>query len=272
MTRGLWDYVHAPHIAEQYDEYFAGNTLFEFDQGVLERTFQRPGVLVDLGCGTGRLLLPFVRRGFHGIGVDLSAAMLGVLRRKAAAEGLSVDCLLADITALDGLADGVADYCICMFSTLGMIRGRANRHRALCHARRILKPGGLLVLHVHNRWYNLFLPQGRSWLVRNRVAAWLRRDVEVGDKFFDYRGVRNMFLHVFTLRELKRDLRRAGFVLRQVIPLDTARRHALRWPWLLGRLRANGWITVCQRPDAPAAAASSAEPGRTGLCRRSASP
>jgi len=246
----MWQYAQADHIADDYDEYFAYNSLFEFDEAVLSRHFTRPGLLVDLGCGTGRLLLPFARRGFRGLAVDLSLPMLDVVGRKAAEENLSIDRLRANLTELDCLRDQVADYCISMFSTLGMIRGRANRLRALRHARRILKPEGKFVIHVHNRWYSLFDPQGRCWLATNRLSAWFRRDQEPGDKFFDYRGIPNMFLHVFTRHELMADLKAAGFRVVECIALDTRRRHALRRPWLLGRLRANGWIVVC-RPRLP---------------------
>ncbi len=246
VTRGLWQYAQADHIADHYDDYFAQNSLFDFDRAVLERHFTQPGLLVDLGCGTGRLLVPFTRRGFRGLAVDLSMPMLEVVGQKAAEEQLPIDRLRANLTELDCLRDGVADYCISMFSTLGMIRGRANRLKALSHTRRILKPGGKFVLHIHNRWYNLFDPQGRVWLAKNLLASLAGRDQEPGDKFFDYRGIPNMFLHVFTRREIKADLRRAGFRIVEFIALDTQRRHALRRPWLFGRLRANGWIVVCQ--------------------------
>lgn len=247
VTLGLWQYAHADHIADDYDDYFAENSLFEFDESVLARHFTQPGLLVDLGCGTGRLLVPFARRGFRGLAVDLSMPMLDVVGQKAREESLVIDRLRANLTQLDCLRDGVADYAICMFSTLGMVRGRQNRQRALRHARRLLKPGGKFALHVHNRWYNLFDPQGRAWLMRNLGSAWWRGDQEPGDKFFDYRGIPNMFLHVFTRGELKADLAAAGFRIVEFIALDTPRRHALRRPWWLGRLRANGWIVVCTR-------------------------
>ena len=247
ITLGLWQYAHADHIAYDYDDYFAHNSLFEFDESVLARHFTRPGLLVDLGCGTGRLLVPFARRGFRGLAVDLSMSMLDVVGQKAGEEGLPIDRLRANMTELHCLRDAIADYAICMFSTLGMIRGRQNRLRALGHARRILKPGGKFVLHVHNRWYNLFDPQGRVWVIENFLASHFRRDQEPGDKFFDYRGIPNMFLHVFTRRELKADLTAAGFRIIEFIALDTERRHAMRRPWLFGRLRANGWIVVCSR-------------------------
>lgn len=248
VTKGLWDYFQAPHIARDYDEYFRGNSLFEFDEAVLVRHFTRPGLVVDLGCGSGRLLVPLARRGFTGLAIDLSPHMLAVVGEKAAAEGLPIHALLANIAELDCLRDEVADYCICMFSTLGMVRGLANRMRVLDGVRRILKPDGLFVLHVHNRWYNLFSAEGRRWLLTT-MTGWLAgHGVEPGDKFFSYRGIPQMYLHVFTRRELRRMLVKAGLDIVEFIPLDTERRHRLRWAWVAERLRANGWIVVCRRP------------------------
>lgn len=247
MTLGLWQYAHADHIAYDYDDYFTQNSLFDFDESVLARHFTRPGLLADLGCGTGRLLMPFARRGFRGLAIDLSLPMLDVVGQKARKESLPIERLCANLTQLDCLRDEAVDYAICMFSTLGMVRGRQNRLRVLRHTYRLLKPGGKFVLHVHNRWYNLFDPQGRMWVFKNSLGAVMRRNQEPGDKFFDYRGIPNMFLHVFTRRELKADLASAGFRILEFIALDTERRHALRHAWFLGRLRANGWIVVCAK-------------------------
>jgi SAM-dependent methyltransferase len=242
----MWDYAHADHIARDYDEYFAYNRLFDFDQEVLRRHFTRPGLVVDLGCGTARALMPLVRGGHRGLAVDLSIEMLAVVGEKAAEEQLPIDRLRANLVELDCLADGIVDYAICMFSTLGMVRGSANRQRMLAHVRRILKPGGVFVLHAHNFWYNLFDPGGPWWVVKSVLAAPFRRDWEVGDKYFDYRRIPNMYLHVFRRRELVRLLRQCGFRVREMIPLDYRRSAPLKRPWLLGNVRANGWIVVCE--------------------------
>jgi SAM-dependent methyltransferase len=245
VSRGTWDYVHAPHIADDYDDYFAFNSLFEFDEAVLLRQFDRPGLVADLGCGTGRALVPLVRAGHRGLAIDLSEHMLHVVQEKADIDGLDIECVRANLVELDAIADASVDYAMCMFSTLGMVRGRSNRARVLKHARRILKPGGKFVLHVHNYWYNLRDPEGPWWVVKNLASAARRGEIEVGDRWFPYRGLPSMFLHVFRWRELAADLRGAGFTIAERIRLDAQRRHALQRPWLLPALRTNGWIVTC---------------------------
>jgi len=249
VSRGVWQYANAEHIAASYDQYFSENRLFAFDQDVLERHFDPPGLVADFGAGTGRALVALARRGFRGLAVDLSDAMLRIVAEKAQAEDLPIQCLRANLVELDCLDSRSVDYDVCLFSTLGMIRGRENRDRFLAHVRRILKPGGLFVLHVHNFWYNLYDPGGRRWLARQLRSAVLRgevlrREVELGDKYFHYRGIPQMFLHTFTQGELVRTLERAGFRIEELIPLSVARQSPLRWPWLAGRFRANGWIVV----------------------------
>ena len=248
VSRGLWDYVHAPHIADDYDDYFAYNSLFEFDEALLLRQFDRPGLVADLGCGTGRALVPLVRAGHRGLAIDLSDHMLSVVQEKAAEEGLTIDCVRANLVELDAMADASVDYAMCMFSTLGMIRGRAERRRVLKHALRILEPVGKLVLHVHNCWYNLRDPEGPLWVLTNLLTAPLSREVEVGDRWFPYRGLPSMFLHVFRWRELAADIRSAGFRIVERIALDAQRRHALSRPWMFVPLRTNGWIVTSVTP------------------------
>ena len=257
-TRGFWDYIHSPTIAHDYDAYFAYNELFAFDEQLIRELFdrqclrqgraadgQRP-LVADLGCGTGRVLVSLARRGYRGLAVDLSQHMLDVVRAKAAAENLPIECLAANLVELEPIADRSVDFAVCMFSTLGMIRGRDNRRQCLAHVRRILRDDGLFVLHVHNLWFNLYDPGGPWWLLQNFWQSFWQRSLERGDKFFDYRGVPNMFLHVFSYREICRDLKSAGFHVRDSIWLHPRRDRAIRHPWCCGHLRANGWIIVCE--------------------------
>lgn len=247
VPRGVWEYSRSESMATEYDHYFAYNQLFEFDEQIIARHFTPPGLVADFGCGTGRALIPLARRGFRTLGIDLSDHMLRVVQEKAEIDRLNVMRLRANLVELDCLRNETIDYGICLFSTLGMIRGRQNRRQFLKHVHRVLRPGGLFVLHVHNYWFNLFDRLGRRWIVRNTIETVMNREIERGDKFFDYRGVPKMFLHTFPRRELVRELQRAGFRIRELVPLNLERTRRLPHSWFFGSLRANGWIAVVEK-------------------------
>jgi len=246
MTRGLWDYTHARHIAEDYDDFFAYNELFVYDRQVVMQLANPGDAVLDLGCGTGRLLEPLARAGCNTLGVDYSESMLRVLGAKARQQGLPICGVRANMVELDFLRDDAFDLALCMFSTLGMVRGRRQRRSMLRQVRRVLRPGGALVCHAHSYWHNLFAPGGWWFIAKNVTRALVRGDVEIGDKFFVYRGVPNMFLHVYRRGEFRADLRRAGFHIEQLTPLAHSRHRPLPRPWLFGAIRANGWIAVCR--------------------------
>jgi SAM-dependent methyltransferase len=243
----LWDYLHDPALARAYDDRLAGCSLIRIDQRFAEQQFERPGALIDLGCGTGRLLLPFAQRGYWVLGVDLSAEMLAVAGAKAAAAGVAIHQVKANLVELDCLRDASFDYAACLFSTLGMVTGSAARRRVVEHVFRLLRPGGRFVLHVHNRWFNLWDPQGRRWL----VGDWLRRLGrwrEGGDCVMPvHQGIAGLTLHLFTRREAVRLLRGAGFRIREVHPVSLRPAGQLSVPWWFGGLRAYGYLLAASK-------------------------
>src|SRR5262245_35344471 len=90
VNRGLWGYLHGSELARRYDAALLGSSLCSADLAFTERHCDRPGRLLDLGCGTGRLLVPFARRGYWVLGVDLSEEMLRVVGEKVAVAGVQV--------------------------------------------------------------------------------------------------------------------------------------------------------------------------------------
>ncbi len=52
------------------------------------------GPLLELACGSGRLLVPLARAGYSVTGVDASGRMLELARRALEAEGLTSRCRL----------------------------------------------------------------------------------------------------------------------------------------------------------------------------------
>ena len=250
ITPATWEYIRSPHIAEDYDRYFFGNELFRFDTEVLDHWMPVPGRLLDLGCGTGRHLVHFAKRGFQVTGIDLSEHMLAIARRKLAEAGCGATLLSGDISRLDEMELGHFDYAICMFSTLGMIYGAGNRLAFLRSIREHLDAGGLLASHVHNRWHNLYYADGREYLW-SAFRRRLRGEPEAFQKDVDgYRGIRGISLYVFTASEIRRLLAAAGLALDELLYLNHRRNGVLRG--LFRGLRANGFLLCARKPDGTA--------------------
>src|SRR5438132_7147805 len=133
VSRGLWDYLRDPSVARNYDQSLAESILFAVDQRFAEQIFDRPGRLIDLGCGTGRLLVPFAQRGCWVLGVDLSEEMLREVGERAVRDAVVLHRLKANLVELEGLREQAFDYAACLFSTLGMIDGAEQRQRVLEH-------------------------------------------------------------------------------------------------------------------------------------------
>jgi SAM-dependent methyltransferase len=243
----LWEYAHTPRLAVEEDAYFAGHALFEADSRILDERLTEPGRLIDLGCGAGRHAIRFARRGFGVVAVDLSRPMLEAVRRKAEDERLAVVTVQANLCRLGCLPTGRFDLGLSMFSTLGMIRGREPRRRAMAEAFRILRPGGRLALHVHNLFLNLRDPQGRRWLI-GQLSRALSGQSDFGDRRMTYRGIHCMEVHLYRWGELRREIRGAGFRIEEVIPLEDATYQPISRLWLLHRFRAGGWIVFVRKP------------------------
>jgi SAM-dependent methyltransferase len=102
--------------------------------------------LLELACGTGRVVIPLAQAGLQVTGIDLSRGMLAEARRKAAAAGVTATWIEADMRAFDLGAT---------FSTVILV---AN---GLCHlliiadfeacaacVRKHLAPGGRFIIDV----------------------------------------------------------------------------------------------------------------------------
>ena len=255
VDRGLWDYLHSRVMAAGYDGQTRPAGLAAADLAVCARVFARPGPLVDVGCGTGRLAVHFAAAGFPCTGVDLSAEMLDRARSNATAAGAEVAWVAANIVDLAPLPPCSFDYAACLFSTLGMVRGAGHRAAAVAAMHRVLRPGGRLVLHAHNRYFR-GLGRGR---VVGQLARTLAGRPTAGDVTMPqaYAGA-PLTLHHFTRRGLTRSLAAGGFRADELLAVGPAgdTRPAARWG---DPTRAYGFIAVATRgrvltrPSPPAA-------------------
>ncbi len=72
-------------IARFFDGEYAG---YDDDLPLLNELARRArGPLLELGCGTGRALVPLAQAGFEIDGIESSRAMLDIARQKVARRG-----------------------------------------------------------------------------------------------------------------------------------------------------------------------------------------
>ena len=86
------------------------------EKRAVRRAFQaipRDRVVLDLPCGTGRLSGTLLESGFRVVGVDISAAMLDVARRRLASFGDRFDTEVGDVHELAQRAAGKYDVALC---------------------------------------------------------------------------------------------------------------------------------------------------------------
>jgi SAM-dependent methyltransferase len=87
------------------------------------------GPVLELGCGTGRVALRLAARGSQVWAVDANASLLEALQAQAAAQGLGVRAICADVRALD--LDREFDLILAPMQLLQMFGSAAARHAAL---------------------------------------------------------------------------------------------------------------------------------------------
>ncbi|MCD0463257.1 class I SAM-dependent methyltransferase [Roseiconus lacunae] len=267
VAPGTWRYIHQRTIARHYDDFVEDTPLCKLDHDYvithLGKAAAAPGsekkcetnspLLLDLGCGTGRLAFPACGLGFDVLAIDLSQHMLMQLAERTAtvqgtiastATDSSVYPLRASLVELGGIRDEIADHAVCMFSTLGMIAGRQNRVDCLRHIHRILRPGGKFLFHVHRRWAALREPGGFKQLTQSWLRSHRQRDADFGDWTYAYRGLPNMFMHRFNQHELRHLVRASGFRIDRLdrIKLDGSGLTQSRW-------NSGGYFVVCSKPD-----------------------
>ena len=121
---------------------------------------------LDVGCGSGRLLIPYLRAGLDVDGCDVSGDMIAVCREKAKREGLSPSLYVQPMHELD-LPRRYRTIYVC--GAFGLGSTREQDEEALRRFREHLEPGGTLLLDIEvpyadsDQW-QLWTKEGRAEL------------------------------------------------------------------------------------------------------------
>jgi tellurite methyltransferase len=136
--RGRWEERHATDDALPAPSPFVVRALDLLAAGPESSSPRRA---LDVACGRGRHALLLAERGYAVDAVDYASPALTTLRRIAAARGLDVRCLVADVTMWPLPAARYALITVVNFLERGLFAA----------LRESVAPGGVLVYETHRR-------------------------------------------------------------------------------------------------------------------------
>ena len=194
------------------------------------------GPILEVACGTGRVLVPLARAGYKVVGVDISPDMLAIARDKLAAAGLltKVELILAD--ALDLSLGRTFALAFVALNSFGHFAEPGEPERVLQRLYDHLQSGGLLTLDLPNPGPGAFgettgllwheytregpTPGWKTVKLRSQFLDALAQRIEVSC-FYDEvsptgevrRTLADFPLRYFYLHEICLLLQQAGFVL-----------------------------------------------------------
>ena len=197
------------------------------------------GPLLELMCGTGRVLLPLAEAGHTITGVDISPAMLAIARQRVAEAGLAGRATLLEGDVRD-MPLPAKEFALAFVAINSFMHLEAVRDQLAClsNVRRALTPRGLLVLDLFNpdpaailrednrivldREYQLDGRNVQKYVaIDSDAAAQLSRVTYLYDET-DQAGLLTRRTMRFTMRwfyrfELEHLLARAGFAMRTLL-------------------------------------------------------
>ena len=244
-------------LPELYDLLFEG---LDFDVPYWTRVAREArGPVLELTCGTGRVLLRLLEAGVDADGSDLNTPMLDRLRDKARARGFAPTLVQADMTVF-AMPRRYARV-LCPFNGFAHADSAEAQIATLVRCREHLLPGGALVLHVSYPgvayWsetdgepvleHEVTLPDTGHTLqlwdlrFRDRIAQRQRSEMEIRERDASGRTVASHRVHAFQRwvyrAELELLFRLAGFSRFAVHggfehePLERDDQQMVAWAW-----------------------------------------
>lgn len=159
MTKSEWHYTGL--AAQCYDLWFGSEPYV--DQAFFQRRIaEARGPALEVACGTGRLLIPYLRDGLEVEGVDSSPEMLALCRAKALSYGRSpvlYEQLMQDLALPRRYATIYVP-----FGSFQILVRRDEAFEALRRFHAHLDPGGQVLISLFVPWTDFRLEN--QWRLR----------------------------------------------------------------------------------------------------------
>ena len=152
---------------------------------VWEKYSLSPARIIDLGCGTGNILLPLAKEGFSMVGADLSPEMLAEAEHKLRAEGLSCPLVCQDMTELSlGME---ADCILSLCDSLNYLTEDGELSQAFSCIAEHLTADGLFLFDMNTeyKFREVYGQNVFAWTEDDAAYIW-ENDYDADDRINEY--------------------------------------------------------------------------------------
>jgi SAM-dependent methyltransferase len=213
--------------AELHDAFWAAEDEGSEIRLMAEFLKKHPGRALEIGCGSGRLILPLIQTGLEVEGLELSEDMLNLCRARAEEDGLNVELHKGDMSAW--IPAKRYDSLLVPAFTLQL---SDDPLATLRHWQQFLKPGGGLYLTLfvpfaeiegdlpEGEWYpdhQATLADGQEAKLESRHRLDMKRQLLHREHRYFLSGKESrqhrskQTLHWYSYRQISRMLELAGF-------------------------------------------------------------
>jgi len=172
-------------------------------------------IVLDLGCGNGRNLIPYNKLIKKGIGLDLSKNLLDIFNKKINDNKIKkFDLIHSNITDLP-FKDNTIDTII-YIAALHNINYRHNRIKSLYEIKRVLKNDGKALISVWSRWQDKYFKYflKKMFLTKDKIIKNKFGDVIIPWKKDGLNVSR--YYHLYSKYEFINDIKRAGLKISSI--------------------------------------------------------
>ena len=185
-------------------------------------TLSTNSIVVDIGSGNGRHLIPCAEHCKNTIGLDVSGELLNIIKQKVNDKKLkNVQLIHSDAVNIPLKKNSID--AVLYIATLHNIPVRYRRINSLKEIYRILKPGGRAIITVWSRWQDKY----RQHFLIKMISQFGRNEFGDINLYWRQHGLNvSRYYHLYSKRELSKDFSKTGF---KILSLEGKKIHSKKY-------------------------------------------
>ncbi|ERJ13730.1 Putative methyltransferase YqeM protein [Haloplasma contractile SSD-17B] len=117
---------------------------------IVNQYFNTDDSLLEVGCGTGTILIQLLEKGFSIDGLDISEEMLTIAKEKISQKKVSSNLFLGDMRELESEKKANYDGVICFLDSINYLETKVDVENTFKGIYHILKPDGIFIFDIHS--------------------------------------------------------------------------------------------------------------------------